>query len=127
VVVCRDDHPLAARARVTWKQLEPHRLIFAGHEGGIRPLVDLAVHRRNLEIRPAYEVQRASTALGMVAKGLGATIVPAIAVQPDAYPRLRAVPLVDPVVARTLLLVSRVNAQLSPAAQALYDLMRAAA
>ena len=123
VVVCRDDHPLAGKARVTWKQLEPHAMIFAGHEGGTRPLIDLAVEQKALALRPQYEVQRSSTALGMVAKGLGATIVPEIAVQRDAYPRLRVVPLVDPVVARTLALVSRANAQLSPAAQALYDLI----
>jgi DNA-binding transcriptional LysR family regulator len=125
VLVCRDDHPLAARARVTWKQLEPHAMIFAGHEGGTRPLIDLAVERKHLALRPQYEVQRSSTALGMVAKGLGATIVPEIAVPRDAYPRLRTVPLVDPAVSRTLALVSRANAQLSPAAQALYDLMLA--
>jgi DNA-binding transcriptional LysR family regulator len=125
VVVCRDDHPLAAKKRVTWKQLEPHAMIFAGHEAGTRPLIDLAVHRRHLELRAAYEVQRSSTALGMVASGLGATIVPGIAMQQDAYPNLRAVPLVDPVVSRTLQLVSRRNSQLSPAAQALYDSMLA--
>ena len=126
VLVCRDDHALAGKKRVTWKQLEPHTMIFAGHEGGTRALVDLAIHRKEIKWRPYYEVQRSSTALGMVAKGVGATIVPAIAVQQDAYPRLRAVPLVDPVVSRTLVLVSRTNAQLSPAAQALYELMRAA-
>jgi DNA-binding transcriptional LysR family regulator len=60
----------------------------------------------------------------MAAKGVGATVVSGIAMQQDAYPRLRAIPLVDPVVSRTLVLVSRANAQLSPAAQALYDLMR---
>jgi len=127
VLVCRDDHPLARMKRVAWKQLEAHKMIFAGHEGGTRSLVDLAIEGKALKLRPAYEVQRSSTALGMVAKGVGATIVPGIAVQQDAYPRLRAVPLVDPVVSRTLVLVSRVNAQLSPAAQALFDLMQAAA
>ena len=124
VLVCRDDHPLARHKAVSWKQLAPHAMILARHESGTRPLIDLAIRRRNLKWRPQYEVQRSSTALGMVAKGVGATIVPGIAVQKDAYPRLRAVPLVDPVVSRTLVLVSRVNAHLTPAAQALYDLMR---
>ena len=102
-------------------------MILAGHEGGARGLVDVTVERRSLKWNPHYEVQRSSTALGMVAKGVGATIVPGIAMQRDAYPRLRAIALVDPVVSRTLVLVSRVNAQLSPAAQALYDLMRSGA
>jgi DNA-binding transcriptional LysR family regulator len=124
VAVLRDDHPLARHKRVSWKQLEAHTMIFAGHESGARGLVDLTVERKHLKWRHFYEVQRSSTALGMVAKGVGATIVPGIAMQPDAYPGLRAIPLVDPVVTRTLVLVSRANAQLSPAAQALYDLMK---
>jgi DNA-binding transcriptional LysR family regulator len=33
VLVCREDHPLARRKRLAWKQLEAHPLIFAGHEG----------------------------------------------------------------------------------------------
>jgi len=124
VVVCRDDHPLAAKRRVSWRQLEPHAMILAGHEGGARGLVELTVEREGLDWHPHYEVQRSSTAIGMAAKGVGATVVSGIAMQQDAYPRLRAIPLVDPVVSRTLVLVSRANAQLSPAAQALYDLMR---
>ena len=124
VLVCRDDHPLASRRSVAWKQLEPHQMILAGHETGTRPLIELAIRRRNVKWRPYYEVQRSSTALGMVAKGLGATIVPGIALEKDAYPRLRVVPLVDPAVSRSLVLLSRVNAELSPAAQALYDLIR---
>jgi DNA-binding transcriptional LysR family regulator len=126
VLVCRDDHPLAAKARVTWKQLEPHTLILAGHESGNRPLLDLALETRGVKLRAFYEVQRSSTAVGMVAKGVGVTVVPNLAVQEDAWPRLRVVPLVNPVVSRTLVLLARRHAHLTPAAQALYDLIRRA-
>jgi DNA-binding transcriptional LysR family regulator len=126
VAVCRDDHALAKKRRVSWKQLEPHTMIFAGHEVGARSLVDDAVARKDLRWRHFYEVQRSSTAIGMVARGVGITIVSDLALQPGAYPRLRAIPLVDPVVSRTLVLITRTNAQLSPAAQALYDLIRSA-
>jgi DNA-binding transcriptional LysR family regulator len=124
VLVCRDDHPLARKKSVAWKELEPHSLILAGHESGTRPLIELAIRKRKVKWRANYEVQRSSTALGMVARGVGATIVPEIAVQGEDYPRLRAVPLVDPVISRTLVLLSRANGHLAPAAQALYDLMR---
>jgi len=123
VLVCRDDHPLARAKRLAWKQLEPHALIFAGQESGNRPLLDLALQGRGAGLRSFYEVQRSSTALGLVAEGLGAAVVPSLAVQAGAYPRLRAVPLVDPVVSRTLVLLSRTKGSLSPAAQALYDLI----
>jgi DNA-binding transcriptional LysR family regulator len=126
VLVCRDDHPLAAKARVTWKQLEPHTLILAGHESGNRPLLDLALETRGVKLRAFHEVQRSSTAVGMVAKGVGVTVVPNLAVQEDAWPRLRVVPIVNPVVSRTLVLLARRHAHLTPAAQALYDLIRRA-
>jgi DNA-binding transcriptional LysR family regulator len=60
----------------------------------------------------------------MVAKGVGIAVVPALAVQADAYPGLRIIALVQPVVSRTLVLLSRTKAHLTPAAQALYDLLR---
>jgi DNA-binding transcriptional LysR family regulator len=123
VLICRDDHPLAARKRLSWGQLESHPLIFAGHVSGNRPLLDLALAADSPRLRAYYEVQRSSTALGLVAEGVGAAVVPNLAVQKDAYPRIRVVALVDPVVSRSLVLVSPRNSHLSPAAQALYDML----
>jgi len=124
VLVCRRDHPLAKKKQVAWKQLEPHALILAGHESGNRPLLDTALEEQEVTLRSFYEVQRSSTAMGMVAEGLGAAVVPGLAVQEGAYPSLAVIPLVQPVVSRTLVLLSRTKAHLTPAAQALYDLIR---
>jgi DNA-binding transcriptional LysR family regulator len=124
VLVCRDDHPLASKKRLPWKQLEPHALILAGADSGNRPLLNLVLEKQDLRLRSFYEVQRSSTAVGMVAEGVGAAIVPGLAIQKGAYPRLRVLPLVDPIVSRTLVLLARTNAYLTPAARALYDLIR---
>src|SRR5262245_61407287 len=121
VLVCRDDHPLAGNRRLSWKQLEPHALILGGAESGNRPLLDVALETRRM--RSFYEVQRSSTAVGMVAEGIAAAVVPELAMQKGGYPRLRVIRLVDPVVSRTLVLLSRTKAQLTPAAEALYDLI----
>lgn len=123
VLVCRDDHPLAGKQRLAWRELERHALILAGAESGNRPLLELALARRAIRLRSFYEVQRSSTAVGMVAEGVAAAVVPGLAMQKGAYPRLRVIRLVDPVVSRTLVLLSRTKAQLTPAAQALYDLI----
>ncbi|HEX4596323.1 MAG TPA: LysR substrate-binding domain-containing protein, partial [Burkholderiaceae bacterium] len=123
VLVCRDDHALADRKRLSWKQLGQHALVLAGADSGNRPLLDLTLEREQIQLKPFYEVQRSSTAVGMVAEGVAAAVVPALALQKGAYPRLRMIPLVDPVVSRTLVLLSRTKAQLTPAAQALYDLI----
>jgi DNA-binding transcriptional LysR family regulator len=124
VLICRDDHPLARRKKLSWKQLEPHPLIFAGQVSANRSLLDLAPGMGDLRLQSFYEVQRSSTAVGLVAEGVAAAVVPRLAMQKGAYPRLRIIALTDPVVSRTLGLVSRKTAHLSPAAQALYDLIR---
>ena len=124
VLVCREDHPLARKRSLAWQALEPHAVILPGHESGNRPHLDLALERHKVRLRAFYEVQRSSTAVGMVAKGVGVAVVPALAVQADAYPGLRMIPLVDPVVSRSIVLLSRTRAHLTPAAQALYDVIQ---
>lgn len=124
VLICRDDHALAERRRLTWRQLEAHPLVFVGAESGNRPLLDSALAAQRPRLQSHYEVQHSSTAVGLVAAGVAAAIVPSLALQAGAYPRLRVVPVGGPVVSRTLVLVTRKGAQLSPAAQALFDLVR---
>ncbi|HEU0202988.1 MAG TPA: LysR family transcriptional regulator [Burkholderiaceae bacterium] len=123
VLVCRKDHPLGGKKRLAWKQLQSHALILAGPESGNRPLLDVAMLEQRVNLRSFYEVQRSSTAVGMVAAGVGVAVVPELALQKGAYPQLDVVPLVEPVVSRTLVLLSRTKAYFTPAAQALYDLI----
>lgn len=127
VLICRDDHPLAGARTLTWKRLRSHALIFVGSGSGNRPLLDSALGSSGLKLESRYEVQRSSTAVGLVAAGVAAAIVPSLAIQKDTYPRIRIVGLTGPVVSRTLVLVSRRASHLSPAAQALFDLIRRAA
>lgn len=123
VLVCRDDHPLAKRKRVIWKQLEPWPLIFIGQFSGNRPLLDQALGADNLHLHSLYEVQRVSTALGLVAEGVGAAVLPRLAMQRDAYPKIKVIALESPLISRTLVLVSRKTAIFSPAASALYEMI----
>jgi DNA-binding transcriptional LysR family regulator len=127
VLICHEDHPLAKRRRVAWKQLQPYPLIFAGQVSGNRALLDTALGANGLGLQSFYEVQRSSTAVGLVAERIAAAVVPRLAVQKGAYPNIRTIELVDPVVSRALVLVVRKTARLSPAAQALYDMIKARA
>jgi len=124
VLVCREDHALAKKRRLSWKALQSHPLIFSGLESGNRQLLDAALGEGALALNSFYEVQRSSTAVGLVAAGVSVAVVPELAIQKGAYPTLRVVPLVQPVVTRSLVLLTRRNAYLTPAAQALYDLIR---
>lgn len=126
VLVCRSDHPLAAKKRLAWRELQPHALIYSGMESGNRQLLDGALGAKGTHLKASYEVQRSSTAVGLVAAGVGVAVVPELAMQKGAYPDLRVIPLVEPVVSRSLVLMTRRNAYLTPAAQALYDLILSA-
>jgi DNA-binding transcriptional LysR family regulator len=123
VLICRRDHALASRRTLAWNEIQPYPLIFAGKSNSNRPLLDAALDGKGISLRTHYEVQRSSTAVGLVAAGVAAAIVPGLAIQKGTYPSIRVIPLVDPVVSRSLVLVSRKSAQLSPAAQALYSLL----
>lgn len=58
---------------------------------------------------------------------VGVAAVPALAYSRERYPALAAVPLVEPTVQRSLGLIARKGDALSAPAQALYDLLEAAA
>ena len=124
VLVCRDDHALAAKKKLAWKDLQLYPLIFSGMESGNRQLLDVALAKSEVRLNSFYEVQRSSTAVGLVAAGVGVAVVPELAMQKGAYPKLRVIALVGPVISRSLVLLSRKSAYLTPAAQALYDLIR---
>ncbi|EKT4484626.1 LysR family transcriptional regulator [Pseudomonas putida] len=117
VLACRRDHPLAERASVTWTDLADYRLIGVGRLSGNRMLLDHALSGLNLRPKWFYEVQHLSTSLGMVEAGLGVSAMPSLAMPNADHPTLVSVPLIEPQVTRTLGLVYRRGASLSPAAE----------
>ncbi|MEO8155255.1 MAG: LysR family transcriptional regulator [Rhizobacter sp.] len=125
VLVCRDDHPLAARRRIRWRDLHSHPLIMPGSGSSNRPLLDARLSEITPFLKSHYEVQRSSTAVGMVAAGVGAAVVPSLALQEGTYPSLRVLALSEPVITRGFALLQRKGGSLSPAAQALVDLIQA--
>ena len=52
-------------------------------------------------------------------------MLPGLALQRDAYPHIHVMRLQNPVVSRGLVLITRKTAELSPAAQALYEMVKA--
>ena len=121
VLVCRDDHPLAKRRRIR-RAAASAPLIFAGEVSGNRGLLDGALKTSGVSLHSFYEVQRSSTALGLVAEAPARPWCRSSRsrkrVSDDPHDRL-----VEPAVSRTLVLVTRKRAQLSPAARALYDMI----
>jgi DNA-binding transcriptional LysR family regulator len=125
VLACRNDHPLAGRSEVAWRDLAPYRFITVGRRSGNRLILDLGL--AGIEWRPRwfYEVQHLSTSLGLVEAGLGVAALPRLAMPGLPHPVLVARPLVDPVLTRTMGVIRRRNEALSPAARPFYEMLLA--
>jgi DNA-binding transcriptional LysR family regulator len=117
VLACPVDHPLAASEHVTWPELRPWPLIVSGTSSGNRRMLDAAL--RDIDWRPdrLIEIEHLTTSLGLVEAGLGISIIPRCAAPRDAHARIAIRPLVDPTVARTIGLIRRRDAALSPVAR----------
>jgi len=122
--ICRDDAPLVRQGSVRWSQLADEAIITVRPGNGIRTLVDGAVLAAGIRLQPRWEVGYLSTALAMTARGLGVSVLPAFLVAGFPYTNLAIRPLVEPTVARDVLLITRRQHSLSPAAEALLRLCR---
>jgi DNA-binding transcriptional LysR family regulator len=130
VLACRADHPLAARERVRWSELDAHAFIALARTSGNRLVLDRALAGTELRPRVAYEVQTGSTALALVEAGLGVAAMPATALDAArregarAAPGLVGVPLTQPEVRRTMGLLRRRARALSSSAAQLHALFQ---
>lgn len=88
-----------------------------------RFLLDLTLTDNPERPRWYCEAQHVSTLVNLVEAGLGVAAVPRLSMPPDGHPTLISVPLVEPVITRTVGLIRRRGRPLSPAAQQFYDLL----
>jgi DNA-binding transcriptional LysR family regulator len=123
VLACRHDHPLAGRSQVTWKELAAHRVITVGRTSGNRALIDNALARQGQRLSWSYEVTHLSGSLGLVEAGLGVAVLPKLATPAAEHPLIRTIPLLQPEVSRTIGVVRRHGAPLSPAAAQFYEML----
>jgi DNA-binding transcriptional LysR family regulator len=124
VLVCRRGEALADRASLTWAEIKGLPLIRISAETGNRILIDDALGARRDLLTWRYEVQRVTTAVGLVKAGVGAAVVPQLAFDLAADRDMVAIPLKAPLVTRTLGAVTRRGAPISAAAAALLAITR---
>ena len=117
VLACRRDHPLARKRKVEWADLAEHQLITVHRTSGNRTLLDGALARENLKLSWHYEVTHLSTSLGMVEAGIGVSVLPKMATPAGDHPTLVTRAIGNPVVSRTIGIVRRRGALLSPTAE----------
>lgn len=76
VLWCTPDHPLAARQRLRWRDLHDTALVSAGTDHRVSVQRMRASEPAEHRITPVHVVDHMSTALGIAAQGLAATLAP---------------------------------------------------
>ncbi|CAG9240374.1 Uncharacterized HTH-type transcriptional regulator YfeR [Paraburkholderia tropica] len=122
-VVVRDDHALARRDEVDWRALDGERLVMLDHASGSRPLIDAVMREQGVHARVVQELGHPATVFGLVEAGVGVSVLPWLALPVPSGSSLVARPLV-PRAERTVELVRRRERSLSPAAEAVWTLIR---
>lgn len=123
VAVLPPGHAFAAMASLTLPALAAAPLVLTDPESSLRALVEQAFAAAGLSVRPAYEATYMSTAVALVRAGLGIAVLPATAVELRVAPLLETRPIDTPLLRRRIVLLRRRGASLSPAAEALAEVL----
>ncbi|WP_104663772.1 LysR family transcriptional regulator [Ensifer adhaerens] len=117
MLVCRENHRFAKRKSVRWAELKDETLITLAASNPLRNIVEHNLMRVVPNYRPTYEVRFSTTAISMIAAGMGVSILPENSGQLASAVGVTTVDLIDPVVMRDVSLLQRRHHSLSPAAE----------
>lgn len=123
LLMCREDHLPAALAEVEWQALNGQKLVLQDYASGSRILIDGALKAQKVDTMIAQEIGHPATLFPMVEAGIGISVIPALALPMPQGSRLVVKNLV-PEINRVLMLVKRKNRSLSPAAQAIWQVVK---
>ncbi len=120
--VCNAEHPLAGLKRLSASDAQKYPIIVFEKASSIRQHLDASIYPEQWS--RAFQVNSLSTAAGLVSAGLGATIVPTLALSQFNLQGLRVIPVTLPINRRDLCLLRRKDATESLAAQEFIRLLR---
>jgi LysR family carnitine catabolism transcriptional activator len=101
-LVCRRDHPLAAKARVRWRDIGEHAFVGMTGISSVRRLTDAAFINVEATSAPRFEVEQIPSAIALVEAGLGVTALPALTFPMFRSPDLVVRPLIEPKLRRQI-------------------------
>jgi len=120
-LVCRKDHPLSRRRRLTLAALSGEPFIHLAQDSSVRQHIEAAIHPATMN--GIMELDQLSTVAGMVRAGLGITVVPALTLFHFDSPDLSAQLIETPGLVREVFVIRRRDRSMSIGAQALLDFM----
>ena len=116
VIVYPQGHPLEQKAQLSWADLSDYPFISLQGQFTERLLSDMHSSLRDVPLHPANEVTFMTTALAMVAAGLGVTVCLPYAEPLVRLHNLQLRQLYEPELTRRFFVYTRENRALSPAA-----------
>ena len=106
-----------------WRALDGVPLALLDFASGSRPLIDRIPARHGVVPQVVQELGHSASVFGMVEAGIGASVLPSLSLPlPEASPLVWR-PLV-PREERSIVMVCREDRSLSPAAAAVWDMVR---
>jgi DNA-binding transcriptional LysR family regulator len=121
-LVCRADHPFAAKKSVRWTSLSEQNLVLLDHASGSRQLIDQALATHAVRSNVVQELGHPTTVFQMIAAGIGIAVLPMLAMPAPEASGL-VVRALTPRIDRTIILARRKNRSLSPLAETVWQLI----
>src|SRR4030095_495079 len=102
-LVCHRDHPLAREKRVRLQDLGGHPFVHMARSSSVRQHLDAALHPARM--LTLMEVEQLATLAGLIASGIGISVVPSLTLFHFQGPELAVRPLDAPTLERTIYIV----------------------
>ena len=107
-----------------WRTLAGRPLVALTRDSGLRLLAEVGFETARVVMRPAYEVAQITTAMALVEAGLGIAVLPTYAGAVARPGRVMERPLVEPNVAREIVMISRQGRSAPPALASFAQVLR---
>lgn len=115
--------PLGRRKAIDLSALCQFPILLNSRSSALRALLDRELAVRNLNFQVRFEVVHTNTLLAFAHHRLGVAILPQVAIPINLDPAMRALPITNPSLVRTISIVTLRGQSLSPAAQRLKDVL----
>lgn len=124
IAIVPAQHPLAKRQEVSWSELLQDQFIMLQRPSALRQLIEYRLARQGLELSVAFEAHQLVTVGRMVAIGMGVSAVPSLCQAQMSEIGACCLRLSNPVIARSVGVLTRRRYQLSVAAEAMVAELR---
>ena len=112
------------RSTIALSTLTNMPLLLMDPAAALRSLVEETMRERNLTLTTRFQFTQAQTLISMAQAGMGAAILPEIALPRRRHPSTYVLRIVDPPLLRQMALITTRGQALSPASQRLVKLLR---